>query len=1419
MDAKTARSITTVEHMLTRNVFGGSPVLATAPRFLMSAELVTTVAEEAISERAVKVLLSELQDNCYDQAQRTAGMRAPHRMTRVVIVFTGEWLVVWNDGEGMSTEPMAGDAHKRTVAEVLGTVPMSGTNFGSKKQDAKAGENGVGFKLCLAHALESVLDTVDGRHKRRFTQATRHNMTVIEPPVITAAGAPPAGPAVLADELRRRAGVAADAQYTMIAIKPDYAALGWGFIDPDDPYDRRPGKPAAQRRQCRAGLAEVAVLEQMLRMRAALLAVALAALDKKRPAVVTFNGAAMPFRTLADVAATAWPAERLMTGAVRITRALPVDEAAAVRAAERAVAAGRATPAQAALAATRLPVLAFELVVALDAGRAFSLVNGVPVEGGTHVDRVHAELLQAVKDRAKDLFPDGKLPPQMTSFAVLLAGEIPEPGWGGGQLKTSVKMAAREFVEIAITPAVTKTLADQMYEVGLVLKNLQKPKAAGVRVRASRYSPADRLGATATLLISEGSSADTMIQIGRMDRKRGLGTRDYGTYTLNGVPMNALKEVKLVAPRAGGPTIAVRSHRLETNQTLQEVAAIVGLDYRKTYATAAERATLSYGALCLVVDEDLDGKGNIASLFLAYIYQFWPALFGAGVVKRLRTPLVRLFPRAAATKAYGRAVREFLTEQGAQEFLAAAERAAGVPAAQLFDLAYYKGLGGHDSPQIINIFANFARNVVTYALDAADEFAVYYGEASAGRKRVLTTPARGATPEEAAALARGVMPCSYQLGVDTKEFCLDRLTRSLPGLADGFVITRRRVMNGALQTFGRVNTAMKVFQFAGRVASEQFYHHGNQSLEECITHMAQHFVGLCSAPMLQGSGVIGNRMKGPSSHASARYIGVRLNKAWAEAVLHADETWLLPHLFEDGVRTIPKYFVPVVPLVLFRTESIPATGWKFECWARDVAATIAAIRRMVAGAGVPAAAPALAGVGGAGETPALAGVGGAGVSPALLPPDVTGFTGAIVRHDGREYSVGRYAVTRDARGVATELVVTELPLRLWTNTFIAGFWKVEEVKDPNRPGAVKRIPVQEYSDEYKELFEGKTPVSASDEATIHVTFRLRPGAYEKIVARGAAMETARVGRNAGRAAKLLAAAKVKVDDDDDGEGEARPGPEPEAEAEAEPEAVVVDAVPGVDAVHRFLGLVKPMPTALNLMHMAGAVREYPTYEAVLADWYGVRRAFVGEVLARRRALLDVRLRYLREVLRFCREYEAMGLGRPRVPVAEMEAALARAQFARVNLARYNRPGYADEAPTDRLMTMVFTAVGTPTAAGTPAAAGAPTAASTPAAAGASAAAEDEDEDADAQDKKDAQTPSYKYLLRLSTLDRSAAAQARLEAQIAEAEAAAAAIDAERRSDPFPGASQWLRDLDEVLAVYQTGVAQRWTAKKTEDTYV
>ena len=178
--------------------------------------------------------------------------------------------------------------------------------------------------------------------------------------------------------------------------------------------------------------------------------------------------------------------------------------------------------------------------------------------------------------------------------------------------------------------------------------------------------------------------------------------------------------------------------------------------------------------------------------------------------------------------------------------------------------------------------------------------------------------------------------------------------RAIPHLMDGLKPVNRKILHIAFQR----NPALeiKVASLAGAIIENAAYHHGEASLCETITDMAQDFVGANNINLLTPAGQFGTRNEGGKDASSPRYISTRITRV-ARCIFRPEDDALLTPLTDDGSPIEPAFYLPVIPMVLVNGGAGVGTGWSTKIPAHDPRAIIAILRRLIRGE-IPAVKPA-----------------------------------------------------------------------------------------------------------------------------------------------------------------------------------------------------------------------------------------------------------------------------------------------------------------------------------------------------------------------------------------------------------------------------------------------------------------------------
>lgn len=169
--------------------------------------------------------------------------------------------------------------------------------------------------------------------------------------------------------------------------------------------------------------------------------------------------------------------------------------------------------------------------------------------------------------------------------------------------------------------------------------------------------------------------------------------------------------------------------------------------------------------------------------------------------------------------------------------------------------------------------------------------------------------------------------------------------RSLPHIMDGLKITQRKAMYTAT-LLPKGDKPTRVSQFSSEAAKVTAYHHGESSMISTVVGLAQDYPGSNNYPWLEKHGQFGSRLSNDS--AAPRYIHTKLHKNW-DTFFKKEDQEIVEHLYDDGDKIEPKYFIPVVPTVLLNGADGVGNGYKAKILTYDVASVAKALREIVKG--------------------------------------------------------------------------------------------------------------------------------------------------------------------------------------------------------------------------------------------------------------------------------------------------------------------------------------------------------------------------------------------------------------------------------------------------------------------------------------
>lgn len=629
---------------------------------------------------------------------------------------------------------------------------------------------------------------------------------------------------------------------------------------------------------------------------------------------------------------------------------------------------------------------------------AVSFVNGVfTMNGGMHVDAWSEAVFRPLVDAYnKPNKPQVNVKDVKQYFRIFVVANLVNPEFtsqsktelAGPNVTTNVE---KKNINAMLKWENTKQIEAIIHgKELLVLKKTEAKKKGFTRIEG--LDDANKAGtkhsSECTLILCEGLSAKTYAVKGIEHGAFGLSGRDwFGIYPLRGKVLNARKN---------------NVSTIGKNKEITDVIQALGLRYGVDYTDDANFSQLRYGRLLIVTDADTDGK-HIKGLIMNFIHHLFPTL-----LKRTQSFIVDMMTPIA---------RFILTNKEEVAFydLAKADKYFKEHANNVASVKYYKGLGTSSDAEIEE---TFGKRVFKFTLDEkADETMnmAFGGDKGLSDKRKEWISAYNCDAISGIDEVNSEQPISAFINEEMIKFSIDDCKRSLPNVMDGLKESQRKILYACfLRNLKYSGTTLKVAQLAGYVAEKTNYHHGEQNLLDTIIKMANEFVGSNNIPLLFRDGQFGTRLQGGKDAASGRYIFTKLEKL-TRLLFREEDDVLLDRVIDDGDMVEPKFYIPILPMVLINGSTGIATGWSCNIPFFNPLDVVKAIKTWM-------------------EKELFE-------EPIELIPYYHGFKGKI-----ESAEPGKFVTTGIMENDAKHIIVKELPINEWTDDYKDFLDKLKEEK-------------------------------------------------------------------------------------------------------------------------------------------------------------------------------------------------------------------------------------------------------------------------------------------------------------------------------------------------------------------------------------
>lgn len=152
--------------------------------------------------------------------------------------------------------------------------------------------------------------------------------------------------------------------------------------------------------------------------------------------------------------------------------------------------------------------------------------------------------------------------------------------------------------------------------------------------------------------------------------------------------------------------------------------------------------------------------------------------------------------------------------------------------------------------------------------------------------------------------------------------------RACPSLIDGFKTGARKIMHASFKGSLKNGDTKKITNLAGETMNYSLYQHGDGSLNSTIITLSQDFDFNLNPLFVDGQ----NGSLRSQEAASPRYLYVRHSKYTPIWKMDYD---LLEYEEEEGQLVEPKYYLPIIPVLLCQRQDGIAPGYRFSNMSYD----------------------------------------------------------------------------------------------------------------------------------------------------------------------------------------------------------------------------------------------------------------------------------------------------------------------------------------------------------------------------------------------------------------------------------------------------------------------------------------------------
>jgi DNA topoisomerase-2 len=549
----------------------------------------------------------------------------------------------------------------------------------------------------------------------------------------------------------------------------------------------------------------------------------------------------------------------------------------------------------------------WEVGIALNQSDKFSqvsFVNGISTsDGGTHVDYIVNQIIYRLKDQIEKKNKDIVIKPSYIkdNIFIFINCLIENPTFSSQTKEQHVTKSTKFGSSVVLSDDFIKRvdklgITANVVDIAKAKEKKSLSKTDGKKqFRLSgipKLDDANKAGGSegwkCKLILTEGDSAKASAVAGLSV----VGRDYYGVFPLRG---------KLLNVRDATPAQIIK------NEEINNLKKILGLQQSKEYSSVKE---LRYGGILIFTDADNDGS-HIKGLIINFIHSFWPSLIKIdNFISCITTPIVKV--------SKGNQIKPFYSQS---EFTKWKDTTANY---KTWHIKYYKGLGTSTALEAKDYFKNLSNQTIKYVYsDQTDHDMV-----KAFKKGFEDSRKEWIKESTGKVVDLGILAVNQSISQfvnnELINFSIADLERSIPNLMDGLKPSQRKVLYGCIKR--NLYSEIKVAQLSGYISEHTSYHHGEVSLQGTIINMAQDFTGSNNINLLEPIGQFGTRLQGGKDAGSPRYIFTKL-RGITKTIFNEYDCLLLDYLEDDGMLIEPKYYIPIIPMVLVNGSEGIGTGY------------------------------------------------------------------------------------------------------------------------------------------------------------------------------------------------------------------------------------------------------------------------------------------------------------------------------------------------------------------------------------------------------------------------------------------------------------------------------------------------------------